>query len=113
MIYQEKELLGKIFRGYINIRMNPQSQYRTEAASEVSGTLEEFRTLALVLEDQDVKNEIKELLMITDTGLQRFTDFIYDFLRNGYDDREDMSEIAEEQMNIAEWVRKHKKELIV
>lgn len=113
MRYQEKELLGKIFRGYINIRMNPQSQYRTEAAAEMSGVLDELQTFFLLTENEESKSEIKELLLLTDTGLERFMDFVREFMKNGYNDRADMSDIAEEQMNIAEWVRKHKKELTV
>ena len=44
--------------------------------------------------------------------MERFIGFIRGFEVSAYDDEEDMSDIAEEQIRIAKWVKEHKKELI-
>lgn len=121
MSYEHKEALGKIFRGYVNILGNPQSQYRKEAAVQVAEALEELKAAGTSFEQliseasyggQTAGNGVQELLMLTDDGMERFIQFIRGFEVSAYDDEEDMSDIAEEQIRIAKWVKEHKKELI-
>lgn len=111
MSYEQKEVLGKLFRGYVNIRLNPQSQYRKDAATQMSEALNELQTSGISFDEQ-IKSEMKELLMLTDNGLQHFIEFVRNFMVLGYSDESDMSDIMDEQIRIAKWVNEHKKELI-
>ena len=111
MSYEQKEVLGKLFRGYVNIRLNPQSQYRKDAAVQMSEALNELQTFGISFDEQ-IKSEMKELLMLTDNGLQQFIEFVRNFMVSGYSEESDMSDIMDEQIRIARWVNEHKKELI-
>ncbi len=111
MSYEQKEVLGKLFRGYVNIRLNPQRQYRKDATIQMSEALNELQTFGISFDEQ-IKSEMKELLMLTDNGLQRFIEFVRSFMASGYSDESDMSDIMDEQIRITKWVNEHKKELI-
>lgn len=109
----QKEILGKLFKGYINIKGNPQSEYRNEAAIEMSKALEELEAMGVSFEAIAAEDGIKELLMLTDGGMEEFIAFVRGFMSCGYDDGQDMSDIVDEQIRIAKWVNEHRKELIV
>jgi len=111
MSYEQKEAFGKLFRGYINIRLNPQSQYRKDAAAGMTEALNELRASGLSPDKLDAES-LQDLLMLTDGGAEAFAEFVRGFMDHGYDDKEDMSDIVDEQRRIAEWVNGHKKELI-
>lgn len=111
MSYEQKEVLGKLFRGYVNIRLNPQSQYRKDAATQMSEALNELQTSGISFDEQ-IKSEMKELLMLTDNGLQQFIEFVRNFMVSSYNDESDMSDIVDEQIRIAKWVNEHRKELV-
>ena len=113
MTYEQKESIGKLFRGYMNIVGNPQSQYRKEAAIEISDALDELLSGGVSFDEVVIDGAVKRLLMLTDEGMKRFIDFIHGFMKNGYDDEQSMSDIVDEQVRIAKWVKEHKKELIV
>lgn len=112
MAYDMKEIFGNIFAGYINMIGNPQSEYRKENASKLRETLEELQARGVSFDALAADRAYQELIMVTDTGMQRFKDFVHEFIRYGYDDRLDMSDIVDEQQSIAKWVKEHKKELI-
>ncbi len=111
MSYEQKEVLGKLFRGYVNIRLNPQSEYRKDAAVQMSEALNELQASGMSLDSLDAES-MQEVLMLTDVGTKAFIEFVHEFINRGYDDNEDMSDIVDEQRRIAEWVKEHKKELI-
>ena len=113
MNYDQKEILGKIFRGYIKIIGNPQSAYRNEAAVEMSEALSEIKASGTSFEELAADKEYQKLIMLTDAGMQRFVDFVHGFIEHGYDDAQDMSDIADEQIRIAQWVNAHRKELVL
>ena len=112
MIYDHKEVLGKLFRGYVNIRLNPQSGYRKDASAQMSEALNELQASGISFDVLAEDGSLQKLLMLTDSGLPAFVDFVHRFMAYGYDDKEDMSDIVDEQIRIAQWVNEHKKELI-
>ncbi|MBQ3521039.1 MAG: hypothetical protein IJA50_03985 [Firmicutes bacterium] len=112
MSYEQKEAIGKLFRGYVNISLNPQSQYRKDAAVQMSEALNELQACGISFDVYADDGSLKELLMLTDGGIKAFVDFVHQFMACGYDDRDDMSDIVDEQIRIAGWVKEHKKELI-
>ncbi|MBQ3611878.1 MAG: hypothetical protein IJA01_06385 [Firmicutes bacterium] len=112
MSYEQKEAIGKLFRGYVNIRLNPQSQYRKDADVQMSEALNELQASGISFDAYADDGSLQELLMLTDGGIKAFIDFVHQFMACGYDDRDDMSDIVDEQIRIAGWVKEHKKELI-
>ena len=112
MSYEQKEAIGKLFRGYVNIRLNPQSQYRKDAAVRMSEALNELQACGIAFDAYADDGSLQELLMMTDTGVKAFVDFVRQFMTGGYDGRDDMSDIVDEQIRIAGWVKEHRKELI-
>lgn len=113
MEHDQKEAFGKLFRGYIKIIGNPQSEYRKEAVVEISDALSELKASGISFDELAADKEYRKLIMVTDAGMQRFVDFVRGFMEHGYDDAQDMSDIVDEQVRIAEWVNAHRKELIV
>ncbi len=113
MGYDQKESFGKLFRGYIKMIGNPQSEYRNEAAAEMAEALEELKASGTSFEELAADKGYQELVMLTDSGMQRFIDFVHSFTEHGYDDDRDMSDVVDEQIRIAQWVNAHRKELIV
>ena len=112
MSYEQKEAIGKLFRGYVNIRLNPQSQYRKDAAVHMSEALNELQACGISFDAYADDGSLKELLMLTDGGMKAFIEFVHKFINHGYDDNDDMSDIVDEQIRIAGWVKEHRKELI-
>ena len=112
MAYDMKEIFGEMFIAYINMIGNPQSEYRKEHASKLRAALENLRALGTTFDELASDKAYQELVMATDTGMARFKDFVHEFTISGYDDSADMSDIVDEQMEIARWVKEHRKELI-
>lgn len=112
MVYEHKEILGKLYRAYINARLNPQSQYRKDAAVNMSEALAELQASGTSFQQLMADDSVQELLMLTDAGMQHFVEFIQGFITSGYDDERDMSDIVDEQIRIAQWVKEHREELI-
>lgn len=112
MTYDHKETLGKLFRGYVNIRLNPQSQYRNDASADMTEALNELQSSGISFDAYAEDGSLQKLLMLTDDGMKAFIEFVHEFMDHGYDDKDDMSDIVDQQIRIAEWVKEHKKELI-
>lgn len=113
MTFDEKEIMGELFRGYINIIGNPQSQYRIEAANNISDQILNAKAKGILVSELLTDAECRQLLALTEKGMENFTDFIQRFQKYGYDDQSDMMDIVEEQIRIGKWVKENKKELIV
>lgn len=112
MRYDQKEAFGRLFRGYVKMIGNPQSEHRNEAAAEMTEALGEFKASGTSFDELAADKEYQKLVMTTDAGMQHFVAFIHGFMEHGYDDAHDMSDIVDEQIHIAEWVNAHRKELI-
>jgi len=113
MTQEHKEILGRIFTTYINIRMNPQSEYRKEAAEKLTAALNELNAYGISFDQLAAEQNCQQMLMLTDGGMQTFRNFVSLFESSGYDDAEDMRDITDEQIRIAKWVNEHRKELAV
>ena len=113
MEIDRKEVFGDLFRGYIKITGNPQSVYRKEAADEIREALDQIRKSGTSFDELAADKTYAQLIMVTDQGMERFISFVHDFIEHGYDDVQSNSDIVDEQIRIAKWVREHKKELTV
>lgn len=112
MRQEYKEILEKIYTCYINIQTNPQRQYREEAAEKLGDTMDEMDKSNMSLEDIISSEDCCSVLMITNEGLEALKKFISRFINVGYDDNEELSHIADEQIRLGKWVKEHKKELV-
>ena len=112
MRQEYKEVLEKIYTCYINIQSNPQRQYREEAAETLRTTIYELEKSNMRFEDIISNEDCSSVLMITSDGLEALKKFVTKFINAGYDDKEEMSDIADEQIRLGKWVKEHKKELV-
>lgn len=107
---ERKEAFGKIFHGYFNIAGNPQKEHRKEAAQDIAVGLQRLQELGVTFDQLAADKVYRDLTMTTEKGMENFVKFIHAFDGKAYED--DISDIAAEQAELAQWVESHKAELI-
>lgn len=109
---RRKEIFGRIFSGYFQIAGNPQSEHREAAARTIAEALQELDSMGVSFEELALERAYQELTMTTGEGMRNFFQFIRDFRMSGMPDVDDLSDVQDEQRQIAEWVKTHKQQLI-
>jgi hypothetical protein len=107
---ERKEAFGKIFSGYFQIAGNPQSEHRKEAAQDIAAGLQRLQELGVSFDQLASERVYRDLTMTTEQGMKNFVEFIHSFNGRAYDD--DISDIAAEQAELAQWVESHKADLV-
>jgi hypothetical protein len=108
---RRKEIFGKIFSAYFQIAGNPQSEYRKEAVQDISAGLQELANLGVTFDELASDKVYKNLTMTTEKGMENFVSFIHAFIA-GDNRSDDISDIKEEQQELAEWIKVHKAEVM-
>ncbi len=108
---ERKEEFGKIFSGYFQIAGNPQREHRKEAAKGITEGLKKLEELGVTFDELASQRAYIKLTMLTEKGMSNFVDFVHDFIRNGCDFDDDISDISEEQERIARWAAQNKAQL--
>lgn len=101
-----KAVFGRIFSAYVQLMGNPQSEYRKEAAQLIAGGLAELQAMGENVYNLAGNEIYRNLAMVTEIGMANFVKFIQSFNGSVYDD--DVSEIAAEQQELAQWVRENR-----
>lgn len=101
-----KAVFGRIFSAYAQLMGNPQSEYRKEAAQEISAGLAELQAMGENVYNLAGDETYRDLAMATEAGMANFVKFIQTFNGSVYDD--DVSDIAAEQDELAQWVRENR-----
>jgi hypothetical protein len=109
---ERKEIFGRIFSGYFEISVNPQSDHRKRAAQDVQAALGELESRGLDFDEMAATEVYRALTLTTDKGMEDFIEFIHEFREKGDAFEDDISDIKAEQEALGKWAKEHRQELI-
>ncbi|MEG0292059.1 MAG: hypothetical protein RR495_05350 [Anaerovoracaceae bacterium] len=109
---KRKEVFGRIFSAYFNLKGNPQEKHRKEAFDNIKNGLLELQNLGTSF-DELVKDRVyRDLTMATEKGIENFIEFVNDVSNQNDVPEISMGYIKEEQERIEKWAKENEKELI-
>ena len=78
---------------------------------QITEGLKKLEELGVTFDELASQRAYIKLTMLTEKGMSNFVDFVHDFIRNGCDFDDDISDISEEQEHIARWAAQNKAQL--
>lgn len=110
---RRKEVFGRIFSGYFQIKGNPQQDHRASAVKGISKALDDLVELGVTFDELASQKAYRKLTMTTEKGMENFIAFIHSLMASGEAPAQvEMKDLAAERKRVSSWAASHTKELV-
>lgn len=109
---RKKEAFGKLFSGYFEAEYGSQNEHRKDALKSIDKALDELKALGVSFDELADDKVYRNLTMTTELGMKNFVKYINRYISGDTNTADDLSDTADEQKRVSEWVKTHKAEVI-